>query len=287
MTDFGANQRIVFVNDSAGSHTDVPKCLQAFKRCDIADAADVLPPLLTISSDASQLLVAVWGGDGSIRSVAARLVDSQATLLACPGGTHNHFCRQLGMSNEADVAAALTSGAVRHLDVGKVGPEIFLNNLSIGWYTDLVYRRVRYEAHMPRRLAKATSLAVQLFRTRRLRLVIDGTPERTWLFWAGNGEYATTPARLNERESLDQGVLDVRLLRAGTRWPKVRALIALARKNTESSPLVDRRVIPSTSVNARQRTLQATLDGELISLNTPLQITVGRGSLRVLTPVNP
>lgn len=278
-----ATKRILFVNESAGQHSSVPDCLAAFDRHDISEAAHVLTPLTNPDQRGlDSVIVAVWGGDGSVRSVASLLVGSSATLLPCPGGTFNHFSRSVGINDEASVALALRCGEVTAIDIGAVGTDYFLNNLSIGWYTDLVSRRERYERRVPRSVAKAASLAMQIVRTRRVRIVVDGKPERIWLFWVGNGEYSVATTRLTERSSLEDGVLDVRLLRAGSHWPKVRALLVLLLQRTETSRVVDRRITASTSASFRSSQVRAALDGELVTLDSPLRITIARKSLRVL-----
>ncbi len=278
-------RRLLFVNDSAGDRTKVPECLDDFERFDIAAAKDVLAPLLAEDRSDSPALVAVWGGDGSIRSVAALLVGTTAVLLACPGGTHNHFCRTIGLADVSDVESALESGAMRRIDVGTAGDEVFLNNLSIGWYTDLVARRERFERHVPRRVAKILSLPVQLFRTPRLRLVVDGRPERVWVFWAGNGEYSMSPGNLSARETMEGGVLDIRILRAGIRWPKLRVVLAIMNRDAESSSYVSRDVTSSaTTLRSGKATIHAAIDGELVRLPDPVTIAVERRSLQVLLP---
>ncbi len=276
-------RQILCVNEAAGGRrTEVPECLSTFERVDLQDALGFLPNLVE-QDGAEDLLVAVWGGDGSIRSIAALLAGSAATLLACPGGTHNHFCRTIGVDDASAVADALANGEVQEIDLGVAGPEIFLNNLSIGWYTDLVSRRERYQQRMPRRLAKISSFVVQLLRTRRLRLGVDGRPERVWLAWAGNGEYSVGPVRLTERAEVG-GILDVRLLRAGGRWPKLRAMFDLVKGDEEYSPRIVRNLTTSTTFATKRPSIHVALDGELMMLPTPVQVSLRPKSLRILVP---
>jgi hypothetical protein len=167
-----------------------------------------------IAQTPGEILVAVWGGDGTCRSVASLAVDQSVTVLPCPGGTHNHFAKAAGFTSLETVARSLLHPTSKLVDVGLVNDEVFLNNLSIGWYVDLVTRRERYEKRMHRRLAKITSVLAQLFFMRRLRITVDGERERVWLVWVGNGAFSTTPLALPERESLETKALDIRLLRA-------------------------------------------------------------------------
>jgi diacylglycerol kinase family enzyme len=276
-------KRVLFHNSSAGSGASLPDCLSEFESHEIAHLDSVLKPLL--SADPSDLLVAVWGGDGSVRSAAKALAGTNATLLVCPGGTHNHFAKAIGMYDEAAVEAALLAPDIRLVDVGAAGSEVFVNNFCIGWYTDLVARRERHQKRLPRKVAKATSVTVQLFRTRRLRICVDGNWERVWLVWVGNGEFSLDPSRLAEREATDANVLDIRLLRAGVRLPKVQAVIDLLRGNTESSPHIVRHKSRQTRLQTRTHHIRAALDGELVFLESPTSVTVQSKALRVLVPL--
>ena len=234
-----------------------------------------------IAKAPGEILVAVWGGDGTCRSVASLAVDQSVTVLPCPGGTHNHFAKAAGFTSLETVARSLLHPTSKLIDVGLVNNEVFLNNLSIGWYVDLVTRRERYEKRMHRRLAKITSVLAQLFFMRRLRITLDGEQERVWLVWVGNGAFSTTPLALPERESLETKALDIRLLRAGSRFPKLKALVVVLSGKAEQSPAVERRLATSCVIEFATKTVHATLDGELIELSGPLRIGTAR-SLRIV-----
>jgi diacylglycerol kinase family enzyme len=158
---------------------------------------------------------------------------------------------------------------------------IFLNNLSVGCYVDLVTRRERYEKLMNRRLAKITSVIAQLFFTRRLRITLDGKHERVCLVWVGNGAFSGAPHELPERESLESGFIDVRILRAGSRFPKLKALVAVLSGKAEESPAVDRWLATSCVIEFATANVHATLDGELVQLPSLLRIGTAQ-SLRVV-----
>ena len=64
-----------------------------------------------VGAGAKRLLVA--GGDGTIATAAATLVDTPAELAVLPGGTLNHFARDLGISTVAAEAVELASGRRR------------------------------------------------------------------------------------------------------------------------------------------------------------------------------
>jgi diacylglycerol kinase family enzyme len=228
-------------------------------------------------------LVAAWGGDGTNRSVACLTAETDVWMLPCPGGTHNHFAKAVGLATVDDVAKALPQPASQLINVGMVNDELFLNNLSIGWYVGLVARRERYEQRMPRRLAKICSFVMQLGTIRRLRVTIDGQDERVWMVWVGNGRFVGEPGEIPHRTRLDEEVLDVRILRAGTTFPKMKALLAILSRRVESSTLIDQRSVATCTIEFRTPTIAVALDGEVLRLSAPLNVRSNQ-SLRVMIP---
>lgn len=227
--------------------------------------------------------VAVWGGDGTCRTVAALTLGTSKVLLPCPGGTHNHFAKAAGFSSLNEVATALACPSSRTVDVGLVNDEPFLNNLAVGWYVDLVARRERYEQRMPRRIAKLISVIMHMGSIRRLRVTIDGKPERLWMLWIGNGEYSLEPGKMSQRPSLTGGKLDIRVLRADSTFPKLKALLAVVMRRAEESHLIDQRLGTSCTLEFVASTVNVALDGELVKVKPPLRIRTSR-SLRLMNP---
>lgn len=155
-----------------------------------------------------------------MRTVAQMLAGSNAALLPGPGGSRNHFAHSVGLEDEEDVNHALAYGV--DVAVGQIGPHVFVNNVNFGWYTDLVRRRERYEETMPRGVDKVASAVVQIFRTRRKAVTVNGRQERVWMVSIGNGEFSLDPLRLTERIDVAGGRLDLRILRAGGSRSSVR-----------------------------------------------------------------
>jgi diacylglycerol kinase family enzyme len=238
----------------------------------------------SIGAAGTHPLVVVWGGDGTARSVAKVAVNSDVVMLPCPGGTHNHYAKAAGFATTDDVSEALKNPASRLVDVGFVNGEVFLNNLSVGWYVDLVARRERYQKRMSRRLAKILSVVMHMGSIRPLHVIIDGSPERVWMLWIGNGTFSGEPGKMLQRHSLIDGVLDIRLLRVGTgSFPKFRALFAVLGRRVESSKLIERRIATTSTVELRCPNTDVALDGELLNLKTPLVVRSSPQSLGILS----
>src|SRR5918999_1733944 len=83
--------------------------------------------------------VGVAGGDGSMGLVAAVAVETGVPFVCVPSGTRNHFAGDLGLDREDPLAALEAfAGTERRVDVGGGGERVFVNNVSLGAYADLV-----------------------------------------------------------------------------------------------------------------------------------------------------
>ncbi|WP_328601269.1 bifunctional phosphatase PAP2/diacylglycerol kinase family protein [Actinomadura physcomitrii] len=182
-------------------------------------------------------VLAVVGGDGTVNAAARAALDHDVPLLVVPGGTFDHFARALGMESPAQAIAAYRAGRLGRVDVAYAAPatagadegseRLFLNTASFGAYTELVDRRERLE----KRLGKWPALAVAAVRTLRhaepVEAVVDGHRRHVWLAFVGNGVFGSHGAAPTWRKRLDDGRLDVRMVSAGRRMPRVRAVAAV------------------------------------------------------------
>jgi diacylglycerol kinase family enzyme len=157
---------LLIVNTRAGSG-DRDELLEAAAGLGVAthvleegeDPADV-------ARQAGAELLGVAGGDGTVASVAAVAVERSAPLVVVPFGTRNHFARDLGLDDPGAALAAFTDGAERAVDVGYANDRLFLNNVSLGLYANLVHRR---EHHRRRRQTVRRARAAR--REQRVRAV--------------------------------------------------------------------------------------------------------------------
>lgn len=182
-------------------------------------------------------VLAVVGGDGTVNAAARAALDHDVPLLVVPGGTFDHFARALGVESPAQAVAAYRAGRLGRVDVAYAAPagtgsaengeRLFLNTASFGAYTELVDRRERLE----KRLGKWPALAIAAVRTLRhsepVEAVVDGHRRHVWLAFVGNGVFGSHGASPTWREHLDDGRLDVRMVSAGRRMPRVRAVAAV------------------------------------------------------------
>lgn len=229
--------------------------------------------------------VGVSGGDGTIHAVAQALVGLETPLLVVPTGTRNHFARQVGITDVTAAAAAAATGRVEWVDVGEVNGHRFVNNASLGTYPHLVIRRRLHALRLPKRLANVAAAWDQLHKGRRFEVDVDGVHRRAWAVFVGNGRYGDGLLDLTERESLADGVLDVRVVRADRRLARLRVVLAVLAGRLPQSPLVERHAASTVTIDrAGVEETAVALDGEVARLPVPLVFRCLARALPVLVP---
>jgi diacylglycerol kinase family enzyme len=206
------------------------------------------------------------GGDGSLAAVASVAIERDLPFVCIPFGTRNHFARDLGLDRNDPIAALKAFGGTeRRIDVGRVGGQLFLNNVSLGMYATLVHRR---EHHRRRRDAFARARALLLaFRHRhRARFQIDGETVASRVVLVANNAYGLDVFEIGERDRLDEGLLHL-----------------YVPEGLVPDEWHDRSAKRFT-IDAGAERIRAAIDGEPTVLETPLEFTIEPGALRVLVP---
>jgi diacylglycerol kinase family enzyme len=258
----------LLINPRAGTESPTADELAAAAR-----ERGVEAHLLRDGEDASELaraadaeVLGAAGGDGSVATVAAVAVERDLPFVVVPYGTRNHFARDLGLDRD-DPFAALDAfdGEERRVDVGRAGERRFLNNVSFGLYAALVHRR---EHHRRRRQALAGLRALWLSLRERpgTWARVDGEPVRTRVLLVANNAYELSLFSIGVRERLDEGRLHLYAAKG-----------VLPRSWEEQAG-------ERFALDAPGERLTAAIDGEAVELETPLELAVERGALRVLLP---
>ena len=239
-------------------------------------------------------VLGVVGGDGTVNAGARAALGHGLPLLVVPGGTFDHFARALGLESVTDAVAAYRAGRLGRVDVAYVTPEtgeagrdeehLFLNTAAFGAYTEMVDRRERLEKRIGRWPALAVAAARTLRHARPLELVVDGRRRSVWLAFVGNCVYGARGAAPNWRERLDDGRLDIRMVAAGRRVPRVRALAAIMAGHLHVTPGYRAWRAGGLEVASPSGGLRVSRDGEVSALPAALRFGKHAGALTVLRP---
>jgi len=269
---------VLFYNPKSGGGK-----AEKFHLADEARARGIEPIELKLGTDLEQLVrgavadgadaLAMAGGDGS-QAVVAMVAAEQGLPYACiPAGTRNHFALDLGVDRDDVIGAldAFVGGRERRVDLAEVNGRVFVNNVSLGLYAEAVQREGYREA--------------------KLRTILDTLPEALGpegrgldLRWAGprGPEHSSGASILvsNNRYRLGHAV------GSGTR-PRIddRLLgIAVASPPGGGQRMNERPwqewTAPAFEVDA-DGPIAAGIDGEAVTLDTPLRFRVLPAALQV------
>ncbi len=181
-------------------------------------------------------ILGVCGGDGTVSAVAHCAREARLPLAVIPGGTFNHFARALGNDSVDDALDAVVSGRGARVDVAEIRlgggtPTTVLNAASVGIYPAFVLEREELQHRLGKWLGGVVA-AIRVLRTADpIDIEIDGDRRTVWSVFAGvDRNSPEIPAPL-QRQRLDGGVLDIRILPARSRVHAA-ASLSFGRKTT-------------------------------------------------------
>jgi diacylglycerol kinase family enzyme len=249
-------------------------------------AADV-PELLAGAPDA----LMVVGGDGTIRSVAERLLGSEVPLGIVPAGTMNVLARDLGIPFDLDGAVeALLTAPVARIDVATVNDQPFLCSSMLAMMPHL--GRIRETARgglglgALRLVGRAWRL-VRRYPRMKLTIVVDGREHeaRTRAMVVSCNPLAAGPPPVPGRDRLDAGLLAVYVAHDRTNWDLVAVATKLFHGNWQQDVRIRRYQGKSVQVRSSRLALMSVMsDGEIAQLSLPLRYEIQPRTLKVLAP---
>lgn len=228
-------------------------------------------------------IIGVIGGDGTISAVAGLVAETRATLLPLPGGTLNHFTKDLGIAQDIDEALRRAVGAKpRLIDVGCVNDTIFINNSSLGVYPASLLTREEFENRVGKWPAAMAASLRALVRMKTYNVIVSGHTFTTPFIFVGNNHYRLDKIGGTERKHLDKGVLTVYIVKTRSRRMLLKiALFALIGK-AEQLPDFEIFHPKRLTIDTKRPTVSVSHDGEVSKMTTPLDYEIKKKALRVL-----
>lgn len=288
-----------FVNPTAGSAPAVREAVAADPRFVLRLATpQELPEALRAEVARGTPRVLVAGGDGTLTLAARTLAGSTTALAVLPGGTLNHFARDLGLPTD-DAAACLecaVRGEVRPVDGATLNGELFLGTSSVGVYVRFVRTRERLEGYgLGYRLASALASAWTWLRMRAFTVVVregerPGDPERhvrSPLVFVAVGQRSLAEAPIGARAPGGERGLQLTVLRTASRMGVIALAARMAAggaRHPEHDPGLDVSMVPACEVRLRGAWGRVSMDGEIARLPTPLHYRMARDALLAVVP---
>ncbi len=228
-------------------------------------------------------LLGVAGGDGTQALVAGVAAEHGLPFVVISAGTRNHFALDLGLDREDPSAClgALSGGVELRVDLGMINGQVFVNNASFGAYAEVV----ETPAYRGDKLKTTLDLLPDLLqghRGARLSARADGAETEIrspQALLVANNPYGTGDiAGLSRRARIDRGVLGV----AGVKVRSARQAADLIRGKNAAGL----RVLTTTKiqVSADAAQIPVGVDGEAVSMSTPVTCTISPAALRVWVP---
>jgi YegS/Rv2252/BmrU family lipid kinase len=256
----------------------------------LARAGDELRAAVRRAVEAGCDTLVAGGGDGTINTAASAVVGREISLGVLPLGTLNHFAKDLGIPLDLEEATKIIlEGAWCRVDVGEVNGRFFLNNSSLGVYPAIVRLRERYRATLRGKWIAALWAALTVMRRNpfmavKIHVEAQAIIRRTPLVLVANNEYRTTGVHAGTRESLARGKLTLYVLNAERRPGLLRLALKVVLEGAERVKELDLFTVEEVAVETRRRRLQVALDGEVVTLESPLHYRVRPTALRVHVP---
>ena len=224
------------------------------------------------------------GGDGSQALVASVAAEHSLAFVCIPAGTRNHLALDLGVERDDPVGALDAFGPAREaaVDLGTVNGRVFVNNVSLGLYAEIVasdeYRdaKVRTTAQGLEDLlgpdAPPFDLHVQ---------GPNGGIDGCQLVQISNNPYALDSlAGFGTRPRLDTGLLGVVAVRVDGPGAAQRLVALEMAGHADRFPGWESWARPSVEVRSSSP-VAAGVDGESCTLDPPVRFESRPGALRV------
>jgi diacylglycerol kinase family enzyme/membrane-associated phospholipid phosphatase len=281
---------VLVINPASGSGTgarvveEVRDALPAAEVVELGEGDDIEAALREAAGRAEVL--AVGGGDGTVSCAAGVAVESGLPLAVFPGGTFNHFAKDIDCDTVAKTVDAIRCGIVSCVDLLCLNEkQIVVNTASIGAYPRFVRTRERLEHKIGKPLAGMYAMFHTLRRDEPIRISYDNKTLQTSLFFLGNSTYLPSGFAPSRRTRMDDGLIDVRILETGRRFSRLRIVSSLALGRLVRSPLYHEMRVPEFAFKAVDGPTVLALDGEVGTRCTEASFSVNYRALPVFRPL--
>jgi diacylglycerol kinase family enzyme len=234
-------------------------------------------------------VIVVGGGDGTISAAAAAVAKCGKTLGILPLGTMNLFARALAIPLDMIAAAeALASAETVAVDIAEVNGRFFVHHVTLGLHARMILMRTRldYASRMGKIWASAKAWWMALrdppklivhiradglqFQRRTAAVLVTNNP-----LGEGHIPYADDPS---------QGMFGLYVANS----PHLGDLLSMALRmlfgSFAANPLLDNWEAGEVDIALAAPTVRASVDGELVTLDTPLRCRLHHRGLNVLKP---
>lgn len=230
------------------------------------------------------------GGDGTINTVLQPLVHTEAILGVIPVGTYNHFAKDLGIPLPwREALDVVINGAIKPIDTARINDRFFVNNVSMGLYPELVARREAKGRDYPRWKARLFAAVATLHKYPHVAVTLESEHHqevvRTHVLMISNNPYDLSRLGIEApRLALEEGRLSVYWLPHMPRLALTSFVAHYLAGRVHKAPGFRSFRTSRVKVQSSKHHLHLGVDGEVVTMEMPLVITIVPQSLSVKVP---
>ncbi len=282
-------QAVLVYNSRSGSAITLKDLKKAFKNAGI-----VLVNAISVEQDIEKslqpylgkkaVLIAAYGGDGTISHIANILKNTDALFAPLAGGTLNHFTKDLGIDQDLYRALeAIVVSKPRKVDLVSVNDRIVINNSSLGLYPSALQMR---DEMSRKNIAKWPAAIISSFkafiRYQLFTVTIDGETFRTPFVFVGNNDYRLEERLIGQRTRIDEGVLSAYTVACSSRLSLLKIFFFSFLRRLESSDEVKIWKAKELVIHTKRSRVRISRDGEHEKIDSPLHYQIIPGGLTIL-----
>jgi diacylglycerol kinase family enzyme len=233
-------------------------------------------------------VIGMAGGDGSQALVAQVAMEHDLAYVCVPAGTRNHLALDLGLDRDDVVSAldAFASHNERTIDLAFVNERIFVNNVSLGIYAEIV----KSEAYRDAKLETMETMLPELLGPRatpfdlRFQDPHGQTRRSAQLLLVSNNPYRLDRlGGIGSRPRLDTGLLGIVAVEVTSAAQAAKLLTLQATGQVGRFQGWTEWTSEQFQIDSANQ-VAAGIDGESINLQPPVKFTITPAALRIRLP---
>jgi len=238
-----------------------------------------------MKKEADAVLVSI-GGDGTFNEVATALVKTEASLAHIPRGSGNGLARMLNIPvSLRKVPGYLVNGTVKSIDAGKIGEEYFFCTAGFGFDALIAHH---FENSDSRGLKSYILYVFKVFfgyngLDADFELDDERFSGRFFTVTIANANQYGNNAFIAPEAKVDDGLLDVTIIRPFPKLLTPLMAIALFGKSLHKLPYVETRKVRKMIINEVESS-HFHRDGDAEKRTWPAEIEVVPSVLKILVP---
>ena len=228
------------------------------------DDLDDMQRILERSHNTHELIVSI-GGDGTLNRVLQHLDLDRQVLGLLPSGTGNDFATFIGFPRSLPQRVAFLSDLMSQAtDFGMLGNIRYINSAGFGIDTETLRERDRRSGFVRGNYNLLFLLALSRMQCKTLTVSAEGFSETGRFYWilGMNSALIGGGTRIAPDARLDDGLIDMLLIRETTKFSMLRLMPAALKGKHIGNSMVEYRQLASFRVESEDEIGMLAADGE-------------------------